>query len=227
MGNSRSIFDIIGPTMVGPSSSHTAGAVRLGALARAIFGELPAVAHIGLHGSFAATGEGHGTKVALIAGLLGMAPDDLRIPDAFALAGQAGLCFDFEEITLDEAHPNTVVFELISHPESENMSELHVEGSSIGGGNVVVTNVAGFAVEASGELPLLIVEHTDQPGVIHAVSGVLSDARINIAAMRVSREKRGARALMLIETDVQPDKTTITRLLKQAQVQSVKFVPAV
>lgn len=213
--------------MVGPSSSHTAGAVRLGALARAIFGEVPAVAHIGLHGSFAATGEGHGTKVALIAGLLGMAPDDLRIPDAFSLADEAGLVFDFEEITLDEAHPNTVVFELVSHPDSDTPLELHVEGSSIGGGNVIVTNVAGFAVEASGELPLLIVEHTDQPGVIHAVSGVLSDAHINIAAMRVSREKRGARALMLIETDVQPDKTTITRLLKQAQVHSVKFVPAV
>ena len=210
--------------MVGPSSSHTAGAVRLGALARAIFGEQPGKAIIGLHGSFAATGDGHGTKLALVAGLLGMAPDDLRIPDAFSVAEEQGLGYVFEETELDEAHPNTAIFTLTN---DDGSAHAVIQGSSIGGGSVIVTSIDGFAVKASGELPLLVVEHTDQPGVIHAVSGILAESRINIAAMRVSREKRGARALMLIETDVAPDRVTMSRILKQNQVQSVRFVPAV
>lgn len=196
----------------------------MGALARSIFGEQPRNVVIGLHGSFAATGDGHGTKLALIAGLLGMAPDDLAIPEAFEVAAREGLGFEFTQIELDEAHPNTAVFTLSG---DEDRPDLTIIGSSLGGGNVVVTSIDGFAVEATGELPLLVVEHTDQPGVIHAVSGILSESRINIASMRVSREKRGAKALMLIETDVAPDRTTITRLLKQNQVHSVRFVPAV
>ncbi|MBK5211502.1 MAG: L-serine ammonia-lyase, iron-sulfur-dependent subunit beta [Coriobacteriia bacterium] len=238
MSNTRSIFDIVGPTMIGPSSSHTAGAVRLGALARAIFGELPGKADIGLHGSFAATGEGHGTKLALIAGLLGMAPDDTRIPHSFSLAKEEGLSFCFTEIELEEAHPNTAVFNLSPRknpdcpPSAESdapgiVRPMMIRGSSIGGGNVIVTRIDDFSVHATGELPLLVVDHSDQPGVIYAVSGILTDAHINIAAMNVSREMRGARALMLIETDGRPDATTLRRILQQTQVHNVRYVPSV
>lgn len=210
--------------MIGPSSSHTAGAVRLGALARAIFGSEPTCAEIQLHGSFAATGDGHGTKLALVAGLLGMKPDDVRISESFTLAAEKDIPISFELVELDEAHPNTAVFKLWGEPGEEPVI---IQGSSIGGGNVVVTNIGDFVVHATGEMSLLVVEHTDQPGVIHAVSGMLTDSRINIAAMDVSREMRGARALMLIETDGCPDATTLKRMLKQNCVHSVRFVPAV
>ena len=230
MGN-RSLFDIVGPIMVGPSSSHTAGAVRLGLLARAIYGAQPAVAKIKLHGSFAATGDGHGTKLALVAGLLGMTPDDLRIPTALDVAREAGLQVEFSEVSLDDAHPNTAIFELsggVANPESGAApTAMTIAGSSVGGGAVEVTQIDDFPVSATGELPLIVVEHTDQPGVIHFVSGVLSENRINIASMRVSRENRGARALMLIETDGAPDRVTLARMLKQPQVHSVRFVPAI
>lgn len=211
--------------MIGPSSSHTAGAVRLGALARAIYGKTPARAIINLHGSFQATGEGHGTKLALVAGLLGMQPEDPRIVDAFEHAKAAGMDFEFRKITLDEAHPNTALFEL---SEGEGDTDcLEIRGSSIGGGNVVVTHIANFKVHATGELPLLVVEHTDQPGVISAVGGVLADSRYNIASMHVSREKRGAEALMLIELDHAPDATTLSRMMRQTKVHQVRLVPAV
>lgn len=232
MAQTRSIFDIVGPVMVGPSSSHTAGAVRLGNLARAIFGAQPAIARIQLHGSFAATGEGHGTKLALVAGLLGMKPDDHRIVDSFQIAHEQGLYYAFEEVHLDEVHPNTAVFYLSPAPGAEapdgvDLKPLRIEGSSIGGGNVEVTRIQDFAIHATGELPLLVIAHEDQPGVISAVSGILGDTRINIAAMDVSRESRGAHALMLIETDGKPDATAVKRMLKIAQIKSVRYVPVV
>ena len=232
MSNNRSIFDIVGPIMVGPSSSHTAGAVRLGELARAIFGAQPARARIELHGSFAATGDGHGTKLALVAGLLGMKPDDERISHAFDVAREANMSVVFEDVELDEAHPNTAIFHLEPSEEDAsndliNVAPLTITGSSVGGGNVVVTQIENFIISATGDLPLLVIEHTDQPGVIHAVTGILNEAGINIAAMDVSREMRGANALMLIECDAKPDTTTLKRIRKQTQVHSVRFVPAV
>lgn len=227
--------------MIGPSSSHTAGAVRLGALARAIYGTRPSMAKVGLHGSFQATGDGHGTKLALIAGLLGMQPDDVRIPRAFEIACEMGMQFSFEDVELDEAHPNTAVFELSGSScelgeldctaklakHQKVFEKLRIVGSSIGGGVVEVTSIGNFYVKASGEMPLLIVEHIDQPGVIHAVTGVLADSAINVASMDVSREMRGARALMLIETDLMPDATTLSRVLRQNKVTSARVVPAV
>lgn len=229
MPNSRSIFDIVGPAMIGPSSSHTAGAVRLGALARAIYGKNPKYTIIKLHGSFQATGDGHGTKLALIAGLLGMAPDDERIPHSFEVANERGLDFMFQDIDLEEAHPNTAQFLLSSQPINSDAERapLAVIGSSIGGGNVVVTHIGSFKVHATGELPLLVVEHTDQPGVISRVGEVLADSRYNIASMHVSRKKRGAEALMLIELDQEPDSTTLSRIMRQTQVHQVHLVPAV
>lgn len=222
MARQRSLFDIVGPVMIGPSSSHTAGAVRLGALARAIFGARPTRARITLHGSFASTGRGHGTDLALVAGLLGMAPDDPRIPDSFEVAAQAGLDFSFAEGDLGDVHPNTALFEL-----ADDLHSMRVRGSSLGGGDVVVSEIDGFEVEADGELPLLVVEHTDRPGEIATVTGILAESGVNIAEMRVSRERRGARALMLIETDAEVDEQTIDRIAHQTGIESVRQVPAI
>ncbi len=209
--------------MIGPSSSHTAGAVRLGGLARAIFGSQPSRAQIALHGSFATTGIGHGTDVALVAGLLGMTPDDERIPRAFALAEAAGLSVVFSAADFGEAHPNTAEFSL---SDSAGTTML-IRGSSVGGGEVVITAIDGFEVIANGELPLLVVEHTDRPGVVAGVTGLLAESNSNIAEMRVARERRGARALMLIETDLEIDDECARRIAEQPGVTSVRHVPAV
>lgn len=223
MARQRSIFDIVGPVMIGPSSSHTAGAVRLGALARAVFGTQPSVARIALHGSFATTGRGHGTDLALVAGLLGMRPDDTRIPNALDVAREAHLEVEFAEDDLGEVHPNTAQFDL-EDPLGRTML---IRGSSLGGGAVVITAIDGFEVEATGELPLLTVEHTDQPGVIAAVTSILASAGTNIAEMRVSRERRGARALMLIEADIAVDPDTCDRVARVPGVTNVRQVPSV
>ena len=224
MASTRSIFDIIGPVMVGPSSSHTAGAVRLGLLARAIFGEQPTIARIGLFGSFADTGEGHGTMVALVAGLLGLSVDDPRIPDSFELAKSMGLNFSFEEVDFDDAHPNTAVFDL-EYPERDK--KFYIIGASIGGGNVIITQIGDFDVEATGDLPVIVVSHTDASGAISAVTALIAEVGINIASMKVSRKRRGAEALMVIETDTQPEKSIIEQLKTIPQVQKVRVVPAV
>lgn len=223
MSHLRSIFEVVGPVMIGPSSSHTAGAVRLGRLAAAVFGGTPAQARILLHGSFASTGRGHGTDLALVAGLLGMAPDDERIVDAPALAKAARLDIRIEDADLGEAHPNTARF----HLTGAEGREMLVQGSSVGGGDVIVTRIDDFDVEVTGDLPVLVVEHVDRPGVIAGVSAVLAEAGVNIAGMRVSRERRGARALMLIETDQAVDADTATALSAVHDVLSVRGVPAV
>lgn len=223
MTRNRSIFDIVGPVMVGPSSSHTAGAVRLGALARAVLGSTPVRARILLHGSFASTGHGHGTDLALVAGLLGMRADDLAIPSAFEAARKSGMEFEFATADLGDVHPNTAEF----HLSAADGRTAEVRGSSLGGGEVIVTDIDGFEVSVSGELPMLVVEHQDRPGEVACVTGVLADADANIASMQVSREKRGARALMLIETDAQATPETISRIAEQPGVTSVRVVPAV
>jgi L-serine dehydratase len=221
MARQRSVFDIIGPVMIGPSSSHTAGAVRLAALARAIFGSQPESARITLHGSFASTGPGHGTDLALVAGLLGLAPDDPAIRDAFRLAREAGLDVEFAEAELTQVHPNTAEFEL------EGPGRMRIRGSSLGGGDVVVTRIDGYDVEATGELPLLVVGHEDRPGEIAAVTALLAEAGVNVAAMRVSREARGAHALMLIETDAEVNDTTLALVARIEGVTSVRRVPPI
>lgn len=223
MTRQHSLFDIVGPIMIGPSSSHTAGACRLGELARAIFGSTPAHARVLLHGSFASSGPGHGTDLALVAGLLGMQPDDPRIPCAFDLADQEGLAFEFANVDLGDVHPNTAVFEL----GSKTGEVMRVTGSSLGGGEVVVTEIDAFDVELSGELPALVVEHIDRPGEIAAVTSILAESGVNVAAMRVSREKRGAGALMIIETDAQTRTDAIERMLEHPGILSVRKVPAI
>jgi L-serine dehydratase len=223
VGHQRSVFDIIGPVMIGPSSSHTAGAVRLGALARAIFGGQPSSAEIVLHGSFASTGTGHGTDLALVSGLLGMSPDDPRIPEAFALAEDSGLAVSFTSDDLGEVHPNTALLTL----HGPDGREMLVQGCSVGGGDVLVTRIGEFDVEVSGELPVLVVAHHDQPGVIAGVTAVLAAEGVNVASMEVSRERRGASALMIIETDNPVGEGSLDALREVAGVTGVRTVPAV
>jgi len=190
------ILDMIGPVMVGPSSSHTAGAARLAWLARQLLEKPPLKAVFGLHGSFAKTGKGHGTHLALVAGVLGLAADDERIKHAFELAREVGLEYSFKNVELGDVHPNTVLFEL------ENIEERHTAaGSSIGGGLVRIWKIDGLDAYLSGEAPALLVRHEDKPGVIARVAAVLADEGINIARIVSGREKRGGDALMSLELD--------------------------
>jgi L-serine dehydratase len=192
-----SLFDILGPVMVGPSSSHTAGACRLGLMARAILGGTPTRAHIRLHGSFAATGDGHGTKRAIVGGLIGLAPDDMRLRDALEHAGRAGLVWDFENIDLGEdAHPNTAEFEL-----ERDGDAVRLRGASIGGGRIEVTELNGFAVSLGGDYHTLVALARDEPGTIMAIAGRFAAQQINLATMRVDRTGRHEDALMTIEAD--------------------------
>ena len=191
------IYDILGPVMVGPSSSHTAGAVRIGLIARRLLGGQPATAKITLSGSFAATGTGHGTDRALVAGLLGMKPDDIRIPDSFALAVEQGLAFTFDKTELKEAHPNTAILQL----STAGGRELEVQASSLGGGRIMVNKLDGINVNFNGDSPTLIVHNLDQPGHVAEVTSMLSHKSVNIATMQLYRNHRGGYAVMVIETD--------------------------
>ncbi len=194
---SITVFDIIGPVMVGPSSSHTAGAVRLGQIARAIFGSQPEQALIQLHGSFAETGRGHGTDKALIAGLLGLDTSDDQISHSFELAQKSGLNFSFENIDLGElAHPNTVRFYLSSQSQ-----QIQITGASTGGGLIEITNIQGYPVNFDAQFETLIIVADDKPGTINSITGWLLNQNINVAFFKVGREKRGGQAIMVIETD--------------------------
>ena len=191
------VFDIIGPVMIGPSSSHTAGAVRIGRVARALLGSTPVRAHIGLHGSFAKTYKGHGTDKALIGGIMGFATDDERIRFAPSLAQQEGLAVEIEPREVDGAHPNTALVTLVS----SDGRQVSVQGSSIGGGNILVTSVNGMEVQVTGQYTTLIVMHKDAPGTIAAVTELLASGGVNICNFRLAREKKGGAAVMTIETD--------------------------
>lgn len=191
------IFDILGPIMVGPSSSHTAGAARIGKMGRILLGEEVRQARILLHGSFATTGRGHGTDRALLAGLLGMNPDDMRIPFAFEEAEKAGLQYSFEKTELRGAHPNTVVLELVGG----SGKTLQMRASSVGGGQILVNELDGIEVEFDGHFNTLVIHNQDEFGTIAEVTRLLSNYRINIANMRLSRHRKGGEALMVIETD--------------------------
>lgn len=191
------LFDILGPVMVGPSSSHTAGAVRIGLTARKILGEEPIFADISLHGSFAMTGRGHGTDCALIAGLLGMQPDDLRIPQSFALAKEQGLDFTFRSVQLRNAHPNTAMLRLTG----KSARRLDIVAESIGGGRIRVVSIDGIEANFSGEHNTLIVHNKDYPGHVATVTNALTRHGINIATMQLYRDAQGGKAVMVLECD--------------------------
>ena len=191
------IFDILGPIMVGPSSSHTAGAARIGLITRRLLGSQPVRAELLLHGSFAATGAGHGTDRALAAGLLGMGPDDPRLPRSFELAGEAGMALIVGKTVLRGVHPNTVLLRV----EDAGGKKLEVVASSLGGGRVKVCAIDGLEARFTGEMPTLIIRNQDRPGMVAEVTGVLSRRKVNIAAMQLYRNMRGGLAVMVIESD--------------------------
>jgi len=194
---SISVFDVIGPIMVGPSSSHTAGAVRLGLVGRALLAETPQFARIELHGSFADTGKVHGTDRALVAGLLGMAPSDERINTSFDQAILDGMQFEIHPVDLGEdEHPNSARLTLRGKKE-----EITMTGASVGGGLIEVTSVQDYPVRFTGELDTLIIIAGDQPGTVNTVTGWLRAKSINVAYLRVERDQRGGSAMMVIETD--------------------------
>lgn len=215
-----SIFDILGPIMVGPSSSHTAGAARIGLIARQLFGRQPDKAQVYLHGSFAATGKGHGTDKALIAGLLGMKPDDMRIPESFEIAKEMGMEFQIAEKDIREAHPNTAQIVM----EAEGVKTMKIQAYSIGGGRIRVSKLDGIDVHFSGESNTLIVRNVDQPGRITEVAAALSKCDINIATMQVFRDKRGGFAVMVVETDQVVSKEAIENLEKKEGIIKVTFL---
>ncbi|MBU3806560.1 MAG: L-serine ammonia-lyase, iron-sulfur-dependent subunit beta [Candidatus Fournierella pullistercoris] len=191
------VFDILGPVMIGPSSSHTAGAVRIGRIAHALLGHPAVKADIALHGSFAKTYKGHGTDKALIAGIMGMAPDDDRIRNAPQLAAQQGLEITLRTVELDDAHPNTAQ---ISLTDAQNRT-ITVQGASIGGGNIQITQINSMDVLLTGQYTAIIVLHQDTPGTIAAVTQVLASCQANICNFRLSRQKKGGLAVMTIELD--------------------------
>ena len=191
------LFDIMGPIMVGPSSSHTAGAARIGLITRRLLGEPPVSARLLLHGSFAATGKGHGTDRALVAGLLGLAPDDPDLPRSFALAKEAGMEVAVDTVTLRGAHPNTVVLQVTG----AGGRSMEVNASSLGGGRVRVNAIDGLEASFTGDHPTLIIRNEDRPGAVAEVSAALSRRQVNIAAMQLYRNMRGGLAVMVIESD--------------------------
>ncbi|OAS86840.1 MULTISPECIES: L-serine ammonia-lyase, iron-sulfur-dependent subunit beta [Metabacillus] len=192
----RSAFDIIGPIMIGPSSSHTAGAARIGRVARTLFGKEPKKAVISLYGSFAKTYKGHGTDVAIVGGLLDFDTFDERIPQAIQLADQAGIEIEFIVENLVTDHPNTVRIHLF-----DDEKELDVVGISIGGGTIEITELNSFKLKLSGEYPAILVVHQDRYGVISGVTNILAKYQLNIGHMEVSRKEKGNMAMMVIEVD--------------------------
>ena len=208
------IFDMMGPVMVGPSSSHTAGAARIGNMGRTLLGEEVARGDIGLHGSFAETGFGHGTDRALLAGLLGMKPDDLRIPNAYEEANRAGMAYSFRTVELRDAHPNTALLELTG----KSGKKLTLQASSIGGGAIVVNKIDGIDVNFTGDFNTLIVRNQDESGSVAAITSILSQVHINVANMSVNRHRRGGDALMVIETD---------QHIKPRQVEFLSELPGI
>ncbi|EST52686.1 serine dehydratase subunit beta [Brevibacillus panacihumi W25] len=192
----KSVFDIIGPVMVGPSSSHTAGAARIGRVARKLLGRQPKRAEITFYGSFAKTYQGHGSDVATVAGILDFDTFDLRLKDSLSIAQNEGMEVILQTSDVRTEHPNTARIRL-----SDEKETIEIVGVSIGGGKIEVLEINGFSCQLGFDSPTLLVLHEDRFGMIAAVAKVLTRQRINVGLMEVSRHDRGSRALMALETD--------------------------
>jgi L-serine dehydratase len=215
-----SAFDILGPIMIGPSSSHTAGAARLAKIAATIAPNGIKEVRFLLHGSFAKTYKGHGTDRALVAGILGMDPWDEDLRDSLDIAKERKLDFTFEEADLGEVHPNTVKFIM----KSDNGIISEVTGSSVGGGNILIFDVDGQRVEFTGEYPTLIITHLDVPGMIHKVSTLLYNEDINIAFMNVYRSAKGSEAFMVVETDGRVESRVIDKIKELGNIKNIEEI---
>lgn len=216
-------FDIIGPVMIGPSSSHTAGAVRIGKYARSILGKEPVKAHIRFSGSFAKTYKGHGTDKAVIAGILGMDTDDARIRISMDIAKERGLAFDFEEADIDGAHPNTAEITLT---DADGKTAL-VQGASIGGGNIIINKINNTVVEINGKSDTLVIPHSDVPGMIAVVTNILADKNVNIHGFSLCRDHKGGTAVMTIEIDGDINESVQDAILQNEHIFACTILKAI
>ena len=213
------LYDIIGSVMVGPSSSHTAGAVKIGYVSRKLMAQPIVKAQILLYGSFLATGKGHGTQIAIVAGLLGMKTDDCRIPDSFRLAKETGMEISFGEAELKDAHPNSAQLILTG----ADGRQLEIVGESIGGSRINIASIDGLSANFSGDYPTLIVHNLDQPGHVAEVTSMLSHKSVNIATMQLYRAGRGGHAVMVIECDQEVPKESIQWLAHLEGIEKVTY----
>lgn len=215
-----SIFDIIGPIMIGPSSSHTAGAARIGVMAKKIVDEEFVEVVFYLHGSFAKTYKGHGTDKALLAGVLGFLPDDERIKEAYKFADEANISYRFEEADLGDVHCNTVKIAI----RTVSGKQWEVTGSSLGAGKARIIKINNMDVIFDGEYTTLIVYHIDLPGVVANITGILAKHNINIAMMKLFRESKGTNSLLVIETDEAIDKAAFEEINSKPNVIVTKLL---
>lgn len=218
----NSIFDIIGPVMIGPSSSHTAGAARLARMARCIFQGTPTSVELTLYGSFAKTYKGHGTDKALLGGLLGYAEDDEYIRIADEMAHRNHMAFNFIESSHDAGHPNVVKFDM----SNESGHRVVVVGRSLGGGRILVTEIDGVDVAITGDEFTMVVLHKDQPGAISVVTQILGGDDVNISAMQVFRKVKHQDAVMVIKTDSVVLDEVLDHIRRQEGIQEVLTFPA-
>jgi L-serine dehydratase len=222
MGKADSVFEVIGPIMIGPSSSHTAAAVRIGQISRALLGEPVSEAIIQLHGSYALTGKGHGTDKAVIAGLLGYDAADERIKQSLTIAKEQGMNVKFQKVDLGEDyHPNTLRL-LIAGASG---THFEITAISVGGGNISLIEINGLPIQLSGEYHTLITIHNDRPGIVAKASALIAQSKVNISTMHVSRQRRGGLAAMAVEMDQPLPSEAIKKLEDQAQI--VRLIPPI
>lgn len=216
-----SLFEVIGPNMVGPSSSHTAGAVSMALLARKLFPAEIKKVEFTLYGSFAKTYRGHGTDRALLGGIMGFETDDLRIRDSLSIAKERNLDYHFS-IGQDtgEEHPNTADIDMTG----VNEERLFVRGVSIGGGKVKIVRLNQIDVDFTGEYSTLIISQTDRPGVVAHITKVLSEGEVNIAFMRLFREEKGAKAFTVVESDERIPDEVVEQIRENPLVSDVMLV---
>ena len=217
------VFDILGPIMIGPSSSHTAGAVRIGKYARSVLGKKPVKAVIRFSGSFAKTYKGHGTDKAVIAGILGMDTDDSRIRNSMQIATEEGLDFTFIEEDIDGAHPNTAEITLT---DADGRSAL-IQGASIGGGNIVINKINDTEVSISGKSDTLVIPHDDIPGMIAVVTNILAEKGVNVHGFSLGRDRKGGIAVMTIEIDGDIDESINEAIMECPNIHASTILKAI
>lgn len=222
MNTEMNLFDIVGPVMIGPSSSHTAGAARIGRVARRLLGEEVAQARIGFYGSFARTWRGHGTDRAVVGGLMDIAADDARLRDSLEEAQRRGMAITFEEIQLKDAHPNTVRLNLTG----VSGRKIEVIGASVGGGSIEIRAIDSMSLRVTAQKHTLIIAHRDTPGIIARVSSLLAGAPVNIATMQVARSAAGGKAMTTMELDELPPAEIVAALRVMKGVESVTLLQA-
>ncbi|HIS47989.1 MAG TPA: L-serine ammonia-lyase, iron-sulfur-dependent, subunit beta [Candidatus Scybalocola faecigallinarum] len=213
-----SIFEVLGPVMIGPSSSHTAGAARLARISAVIAGKPFSKVTFGLHGSFAHTYKGHGTDMALLGGVLGIREDDERLRDAYEIAKERGLEYEFYEKELENVHENSVLITFYCC----DGSVANIVGSSIGGGQINICRINEFDTEFHAQAATLLISHYDHKGVISKISGILSEADVNIAVMKLNRRSKGDVAFCTIETDDEIGENVVSRIREIEDVITVR-----